>query len=555
MSTILGNGGDTINISYSSLQIKYNINGGIDTVILPANWPVTIQNLTPGSGILKVIFTTDITLNNINYFFICGSPNIQFGDTSLKPDGTRPIITIDNVPGYGGLMQNGDFSNAGNDNIYIFNLFVKSTGTTTLANSGGWIGTQYFSKGAQENYIISCLSDGDIIYASGGIVGANAGLDTPSNLTIRGCSSYGSIGEACGGIVGVDAAINSGIVNINQCFSIGVISDYAGGIVGGSGGIDGGFITVTNCYSTGNINGTDAGGIFGDNAGVNDGVVVVQNCYSQGTIASGSAGIFGSGAGGGIPGSVTADNCYSSGSINPGGYGIYITGDNVTATNTYIGNGGWNDITAQTQLTGFGTLPTSTWLSLGLNIPFILNNFGITPYNLNDILPSLDLNQNYSQTVLAGNSTISGVVAGNKNFRLLGSDNPSYASYFTILDAPSYTGGSITVSTATPGGVYVLIVYAVDDYTTTLFTITVIPAPILRVREIPPCCEPNVPEPNPQTTNYNSNVIVNKKAGKTMDSSVANYYEGYATGEKRGFTKPVFKSYHDYINYLQGKYK
>ena len=172
MSTIPGNGGDTINISYNLGQLYYNINGGIDILILA--WPVTIINNTPGSGILKVLFTTDITLNNINYFFICGSPNIQFGDTSLKPDGTRPIITIDNVVNYPGLVQNGAARPViGKDNIYIFNLYVASN-NSSISIQGGWIGQAYFGQGTSpvdlltNNYIICCSSDGDINGGGGG---------------------------------------------------------------------------------------------------------------------------------------------------------------------------------------------------------------------------------------------------------------------------------------------------------------------------------------------------------------------------------------------------
>jgi hypothetical protein len=544
----------TINIYQSGPQIHYNIDGVGDINI--ATWPVTINNSTMApTQALKILFTTDIVLDQVNSFFICNSTFIQFGDISLKPDGTRSTITINNLLNYTGLIQNGFALTDGNNNIYVFNLFVAATGTTTLANSAGWIGAQYYSKAASENYIINCSSNGNMIFSSGGIVGEESAILPSANLTIRGCSSSGSIGEACGGIAGVACGSNSGNLIVEQCFSTGIISNYGGGIVGGSGGGDGGSVTITKSYSIGSITGTGAGGIIGDNAAFDDGVVVIENCYSNGSIASGSAGIYGENAATGIPGSATAINCYSSGTISPGGAGIFISGT-VSTSNTYAANGSWNDATATANLVGFGTTPSATWLSTASNSPFILNNFGITPYNLNDILPSLALNQNYSQTIVAGNSTIAGVLAGNKNFSLLGSDNPSYASYFTILDAPSYTGGAITASLSTPGGTYNLIVYAVDDYTTTIVTITVIPiTPVLRIRDIPPCCEPNVPQPNPQTTNYNSDVIINKKAGKTMDTSVDQYYTAYATGQRRGFTKPVFKSYHDYINYLQGKYK
>jgi len=72
---------------------------------------------------------------------------------------------------------------------------------------------------------------------------------------------------------------------------------------------------------------------------------------------------------------------------------------------------------------------------------------------------------------------------------------------------------------------------------------------------VPLCCEPNVCNANPQTSNYDSDVITNKSAGKAVDKSVENFYVGVATGQRTAYSQPIFKSYYDYINYLQGKYK
>jgi hypothetical protein len=72
---------------------------------------------------------------------------------------------------------------------------------------------------------------------------------------------------------------------------------------------------------------------------------------------------------------------------------------------------------------------------------------------------------------------------------------------------------------------------------------------------VPPCCVANVSNPNPQETNYNNSVITNKAGGKAIDKSVENFYVGVATGGRTAHSQPIFKSYHDYMNYLQGKYK
>jgi hypothetical protein len=72
---------------------------------------------------------------------------------------------------------------------------------------------------------------------------------------------------------------------------------------------------------------------------------------------------------------------------------------------------------------------------------------------------------------------------------------------------------------------------------------------------IPLCCQPNVCNANPQTSNYNSDVVINKEGGKAIDKSVENFYGGVASGQRTAYSQPIFKSYHDYMNYLQGKYK
>jgi hypothetical protein len=72
---------------------------------------------------------------------------------------------------------------------------------------------------------------------------------------------------------------------------------------------------------------------------------------------------------------------------------------------------------------------------------------------------------------------------------------------------------------------------------------------------VPPCCEPNVCNANPQTSNYDSDVIADKKSGKALNNSVENFYAGVANGQGRGRAPPLFKSYLQYMNYLQGKYK
>jgi hypothetical protein len=56
-------------------------------------------------------------------------------------------------------------------------------------------------------------------------------------------------------------------------------------------------------------------------------------------------------------------------------------------------------------------------------------------------------------------------------------------------------------------------------------------------------------------SDYNSDVVINKAAGKAVDKSVENFYAGVAMGTRTAYSQPIFKSYYDYMNYLKGKYK
>jgi len=151
--------------------VQYKINDGLYQFF---SIPPTIVN-TNTSFTLKVLFENNLTLFSNIFFFIIGSDNIQFGSTSLKGNGTRPIITIDGVSDYPGLIRNGYSIIGGFNNIYVYNFEINATGGSTLVSDGGWIGQSYFGNQAQNNFIINCSSNGPIIDGGGGIVGGYAG--------------------------------------------------------------------------------------------------------------------------------------------------------------------------------------------------------------------------------------------------------------------------------------------------------------------------------------------------------------------------------------------
>lgn len=503
-SSISTAGGNTIYIQYASSKLQYQINstsagGWSDLNAAPVSG-YTITNSSPGSGTVKVIFTTDITITASSQYFVCGSTNIQFGSETLNANGTRPTITISNVANYVGFIGNGFSGADGYNTISVYNLIINPTGTTTQGTDGGWVCRTNFAKGATNNLVVNCSSSGTI--KGGGIVGgfaARLGVTPTFNvasLTVRGCTSSGDITGTCGGIVGYNSATNNGCsLTVENCSSTGPIASGAGGITGAGCGTGTSVIEITNCYSTGPN--TTGGGIFGQTTG---GTSSATNCYSTGDIFSNGGGIYGANAGsaggfasctncfstgdinsaGGIYGSgynasgATAYNCYTSGAasgLNAGGIWYNSSSDTLQGLNNYSesnnGSSGWRDsnviLTGKPVSTSYG----STWSQInGIDSAYVLSSSGYTPY-------STDLVTTASGSVTAGASTDPAVVSGytySTTPLSVNSSQPSIFPYFTIHSST----GAITADASTPAGTYTIIVYSsINPYSITTYTLTV----------------------------------------------------------------------------------
>jgi hypothetical protein len=325
-------------IRQNGVNIEYSSSSTFSPATVISSWPVTVTNTAPTSY-LKVYFTTDITFTGgADRFFICGSEYIQFGNTTLNTNGTRPAITIQDIIDYPGLIQNGTSESDGYSYIAIVNLNIVSNG-----NSGTWSSTN-----------------------------------------------------------------------------------------------------------------------------------------------------------------------------------------------------------ANTVLQGVGT----TWGSIAPNTPYVLLNFGISPYSL-DVIDSTTyaLNQTFSQTVQAGQTTIPAQVAGFKTFQILSGGH----STITIDNT-----GKITTTSVTPPGTYTLSIYGVDDYTTTLFNLTVTgipePTPVtVPTSSVTPCCQGPICVQASPTTDKDNELLTTYTSGQAIVNNVDRYYTDIKTGARTFFVKPVFGSYREYMNYLQTK--
>ncbi len=451
------------------------------------SWPYTLYSSS-------VDFVTDITFTSSNQYFIINNSNFRFGSLSLKTNGTIPIITIDGVSNYPGLIQNGTDISNGYDNLGVFNLQINAINGSTLAMEAGWFGQRYFCKNNQLCYITNCHSNGVIGNQCGGIVGAYASINSildPPSLLILFCSSSGTInqdaggivgysagngiflfqcwssgaisGNNCGGIVGNNAAYDTRTINIEKCYSTGAINGIgAGGIIGAYAGQDGdgaGIINISKCYSSGAIIGDNSGGIVGQ---YGSGIITITNCYTTGSI-SGTycGGISGATEGG----TFNISNCYTSGSV-VGSTGYIMSFESQvngvigswTLTNNYSeaanSTSGWNSTNAKSVLldipSGLNKVG-NVWVETITNQPFELN-IGYSPYSTT-IIGEGGLNNLYTQTILAGNSSINAFISG-KSYTILQKSGGTSSSYSTINI--NSTTGAISTTSATVPGTYTL---------------------------------------------------------------------------------------------------
>ena len=511
-------GGTTVYIRQTAVgqHVEYSID---QENWFEIDWNSYIHNSNTAAGILTIEFITDITIDTTiganSGYFVCNTDNIQIGSRVLKSDGTRPVITIDGITNYAGLIQNGTGNGGGTNgynNIYVMNLEIRATGGAHLANGGGWFGQGHFGNNttASSNVIMNCHSNGPISNNSGGIVGHYCGP-----VKCVGCSSAGAIDQHAGGIIGSHSPASAGALRCESCWTTGAIGHFAGGITGESSGT----AVVIYCYSTGVIT-ENAGGISGHLTGGNGGgAYAVNDCYSTGAISDLGGGIIGSDSG-----AVTIANCYSLGAILATGGGIlgrvpgsnstnksitncYTTGTTAHAhsyivagytnvnTNLTVNSGtitlannyaeaanassGWSNARANTVLTGVpasSSVPVGAkWVYAGNNTPYELYMMGHTPYTrtvVNGAPTSPALVRLFASSAAAGTSTAAALISG-RSYSILqiAISGGSVGSYPTIT--MNATTGVITTTRETATGIYTITLRNNGSYHITVYELTV----------------------------------------------------------------------------------
>ena len=452
--------------------------------IAALTWPVTILGGTLTVPVI-VSFSEDITLRNINEYFIIGSDNVTIdgGNYTVSID-VQNIVDGISVSGWNGLVKNG-INNTSNPQSYsttIQNINIKGINSSILSDNAGWICWSSFSYGVNRpiSRISNCSSSGEISGTnSGGIIGSFAGTSGGS-IIVTNCFSSGEIsGEKSGGIIGS----NGGGLTVTSCYSTGKISGTnSGGICGYNIGT---FATVEikNCYSNGEIFGENSGGIIGPNSGLVSFKFDIENCYSSGTISgTNSGGIFGP-----TNNTLTTINCY----IANGSWSDLTASENLIKTPTYssgslvnpigsvwadIANGSWSDLTASENLIKTPTYSSgslvnpigSVWADIAPNnntIPWIFTTFGYSPY-------TTELISTFSQSIQQGSKTDEALETSGHTYTIIGI-NDNLSSLYPGITINSNTG-QISVSFSTPINTYNIKVLKNSDYTMTNFDLTVL---------------------------------------------------------------------------------
>lgn len=407
-------GADIVLTQDGSGSVFYTTDGVTQSQIV--SWPVTIVNSTLDGTFVNVKFPDLLTLSTNDQYFVCGSAYIQFGITVLRQNGEGSSVSVQSTA-YPGLIQNGTSTDNGKSNIRVFNLRVTVAGAAQYA---GVIGQRYYARTATYNHIVNCRASGVLDQYCGGIVGSDAANN--GSLYIEGCFCDCFMEVRTGGIVGQRCSNAGGTVECVGCVCISELPANSGGIFGQTAGRNGGTAIATRCFSSGAI-GEGSGGIFGPGP---QGPCTATNCYSTGSIGLNAGGIFGVDA--------TADcqltNCYSTGIINGGG-GLVGSNSSAIVSHCYAAAGSWTDraasgadaLTGTPASNGYG----SSWVSLGVNQPYLISTFGFTPYDSNII------RQTEGTLVTSFALTISGFNTKNasvrdQNYQLIQLSGPSTAT-------------------------------------------------------------------------------------------------------------------------------
>lgn len=475
------------------------------------------------------------------------------------------------------------------------------TGASAGSNNGRCIINNCYTTGNLTENAINC----------GGIVGSTPATDN-GYCEINNCYTIGNIiGISSGGIIGyIDMYSYNprGTIIVSNCYSLGINNEYSGGILGELGNILSDTINVNNCvYNGGNISATE-NNLININNCTNNLSVLNNSIYNWNSSiwASGneiSITINGTSTLYKLP---ILQSFQKIPWINKSSsLDYYIKANNLAKYNDKIYS---LFIGRLTQL-GLTSERIDNIVTIIDNIPStITKDTIITDIGLNGIEHEIDnntlrfvreliLDVIFNNSVLEFISTpnalkLSGITKThirviNNNY-LIYNANMLNLSRDVSLNMPLYfynppSAGTIQIIINETLSINILInedktkytynnieysigqTINVDKYTIIFGSITILENPVpdqpdqpdqlnqnqLNI-SVPPCCIVNVYTKNPQMTNYDNTNISNNSSGRAIANNVTQIQN---TGRyRRNGMQPIFKSYQQYMMYLQSKH-
>jgi hypothetical protein len=526
----------------------------------------TIRNST------VIINGGNITMTNAINGGFCGINNNIIENCNIQISGTVNMT--------GDLGFNGGFCGYNNNNGTISNgCTVTITGNVNMSgdssNNGGFCGNN-----------IGTIYDNCTVTITGNV---NMSGDSSSNGGFCGFNNN-TIGDGCtvtitSSTVNMDGSYNGGFCGSNDSDTIGIgctvtingdvnmIGYYNSGFCGinDSGTIgDGCIVDITGDVNMSNVDANN-GGFCGLNLGtIGTGctVTITGDVIMSGYNNGGFCGQISNTIGSNCTVTINGDINMSGDSSNNGGFCAYIENTilgsscnvtingNIIMTSNGFSNGGFCGYNN-------GTINSSSAIFNGtvlFEIPEGTDSGKIGTFTASDDSGTYtNCSVSYNSTTIFKNKATTPYIASpigdlqlteSPNITALFGDTPFYfyndSSTSILFNDTTYSIGDVFI--------YNNLSISITDLTVTIEIIPPVPSVLTNESYDIPCCTPLIPcNVNPQTGDNDYTEINTKLTGQTLGRNIDSVYRDINRGTGVLFATPPFKSYRDYMAYLQSK--
>jgi hypothetical protein len=426
-------------------------------------------------------------------------------------DGNNKIITIKDI-----------------DTTYV-GFFYISNSTITRTNINYINGFNMSISASEAACFITNNSGGNITNSTVKITGGGLTMNGGINGGFCG-TNIGTIGSGC-------TVEITGDVNMNANLSMN--GGFCGYNTGGTIGL-GCTVEITGDVNM-NANLSSNGGFCGTNIGTIDSdctVTITRNVNMLGISTNGGfCGDNNTGAtiGSGCTVEITGDFNMNAADSTNGGFCGYNAGSTIGSSATFNGSVLFEVTSGSTGYIGSfvgydNGSGTYTNCSVSYNSTTVFKNKATTPYIASPI-GNLQLTESPNITVTFGGTP-----------------------FYFYNDSPTSIIFNDTIYNIGDVFIYNNLSISITDLTVTIEIIPPVPSVLTNESYDIPCCTPLIPcDVNPQTGDNDYTEINTKLNGQTLGRNVDSVYRDINRGTGALFATPAFKSYRDYMAYLQSK--